>query len=78
MDAGLRHLVAALRDFAATGKGIVLRTNPGSQGWRPVCGLVMHGGLKEVGIPHRFVYGATDQARTIERIGGLLPRQRDG
>ena len=63
------HLVAALRDFAATGKGIVLWTNPGSQGWRPVGGLVMHGGLKEVGIPHRFVYGSYDDPRTIERIG---------
>ena len=62
------HLVAALRDFATTGKGIVLWTNPGSQGWRPVGGLVMHGGLKEVGIPHRFVYGGYDDPRAIERI----------
>ena len=30
------HLVAALRDFTGTGKGILLWTNPGSQGWRPV------------------------------------------
>ena len=32
------HMIAALRDFATTGKGIVLWTNPGSQGletgWR--------------------------------------------
>ena len=72
------HLVAALRDFAATGKGIVLWTNPGSQGWRPVGGLVMHGGLKEVGIPHRFVYGSYDDPRTIERIGAYCRAERDG
>ena len=62
------HLVPALRDFSGCGKGILLWTNPGSQGWRPVGGLVMHGGLKEVGIPHRFVYGGYDEPRTIERI----------
>ena len=62
------HLVPALRDFSCSGKGILLWTNPGSQGWRPVGGLVMHGGLKEVGVPHRFVYGGYDDSRTIERI----------
>ena len=62
------HLVPALRDFASSGKGIVLWTNPGSQGWRPVGGLVMHGGLKEAGIPHRFVYGGYDDPRTVEQI----------
>ena len=62
------HLVPALRDFSSSGKGILLWTNPGSQGWRPVGGLVMHGGLKEVGIPHRFVYGGYDDPQTLERI----------
>lgn len=62
------HLAGALRDFAATGKGIVLWTHPGSQGWRPVGGLVMHGGLKEIGVPHRFVYGSHDQAADVDRI----------
>jgi L-fucose isomerase len=62
------HLVPALRDFSFTGKGVLLWTNPGSQGWRPVGGLVMHGGLKEVGIQHRFVYGGYDDPGTIERI----------
>jgi L-arabinose isomerase len=62
------HLVAALRDFSFTGKGIVLWTNPGSQGWRPVGGLVMHGALKEVGIRHRFVYGWHDDPGTIGQI----------
>ncbi len=62
------HLVSALRDFALSGKGLVLWTNPGSQGWRPVGGLVMHGGLKEVGIPHRFVYGGYDDPHTLERV----------
>jgi L-fucose isomerase-like protein len=62
------HLIAAVRDFSFSGKGIVLWTNPGSQGWRPVGGLVMHGALKEIGIPHRFVYGAHDSAADIARI----------
>lgn len=62
------HMVAAIRDFAATGKGIVLWTHPGSQGWRPVGGLVMHGALKEIGLPHRFVYGSCDDAKDMERI----------
>ena len=50
------HLIAAIRDYSFSGKGIVLWTNPGSQGWRPVGGLVLQGALKEVGIKHRFVY----------------------
>lgn len=62
------HLVPALRDFAFSGKGILLWTHPGSQGWRPVGGLVMHGALKEVGIAHRFVYGAKDDPKTMARI----------
>lgn len=62
------HLIAAIRDYALTGKGIVLWTNPGSQGWRPVGGLVMHGALKEVGIPHRFVYGDCGDPDEIGRI----------
>jgi len=37
------HLIGAIRDFANSGKGIVVWTNPGSQGWRPVGGLVMLG-----------------------------------
>ncbi len=62
------HLIGALRDFSFTGKGILLWTNPGSQGWRPVGGLVMHGALKEVGIAHRFVYGCFDDSAEIDRI----------
>jgi len=62
------HLIAALRDFSFTGKGIVLWTNPGSQGWRPVGGLVMHAALKEVGIQHRHVYGGYDAPQIVRRI----------
>jgi L-arabinose isomerase len=62
------HLIPALRDFSGSGKGILLWTVPGSQGWRPVGGLVMHGALKEVGISHRFVYGDYDDPQTLERI----------
>jgi len=62
------HLIAAIRDFAFTGKGIVVWTHPGSQGWRPVGGLVLHGALKEIGLPHRFVYGDYDEPDTVARI----------
>lgn len=62
------HLVPAARDFALTGKGILLWTHPGSQGWRPVGGLVMHGGFLEIGIRHKFVYGAADDPAEIAQI----------
>jgi L-fucose isomerase-like protein len=62
------HMIAAVRDFAASGKGVLLWTHPGSQGWRPVGGFVLHGGLLEVGIPHRFVYGEASDDSTIAQI----------
>jgi L-fucose isomerase-like protein len=62
------HMVAAIRDYAMTGKGVLLWTHPGSQGWRPVGGLVMHGALLEVGIPHKFVYGAADDPKEVAKI----------
>ena len=67
------HLIPALRDFSGSGKGILLWTIPGSQGWRPVGGLVMHGGLKEVGIPHRFVYGGLRRSPDAGTNHFLLP-----
>ena len=62
------HLIGAIRDYALTEKGILIWTHPGSQGWRPVGGLVMHGALLEVGIPHRFIYGSADDPNEIDRI----------
>ncbi|MBN1266891.1 MAG: hypothetical protein JXA25_15455 [Anaerolineales bacterium] len=62
------HMVGAIRDFSFSGKGIVIWTHPGSQGWRPVGGLVLHGGIKEIGIQHRMVYGAYDNPAVIDRI----------
>jgi len=62
------HLIAPIRDFSFTGKGIVLWTNPGSQGWRPVGGLVLQGALKETGIKHRFVYGHYNDPKEIKKI----------
>jgi len=62
------HMIGALRDFATSGKGIVLWTNPGSQGWRPVGGLVMQGAMKEIGLKHRFVYGSYEDSEEIEKI----------
>ncbi len=66
------HLAAAVRDYAATGKRIILWTHPGSQGWRPVGGLVMHGGLKEIGVPHTWVYGQADDAADVGRIAAAV------
>jgi hypothetical protein len=62
------HLVAAIRDFAMSGKAVLLWTHPGSRGWRPVGGLVMHGALQEVGILHRFVYGSADDPAEVDRV----------
>lgn len=62
------HLVGAIRDFAATGKAVLLWAHPGSQGWRPVGGLVMHGGLLEIGVQHKFVYGEADDPDTLGKI----------
>jgi L-fucose isomerase-like protein len=62
------NLVGAIRDYALTGKGLIIWTHPGSQGWRPVGGLVMHGGLLEIGIPHRFVYGQFRDTESINEI----------
>ncbi len=62
------HLVGAIRDYAATGKGLLLWTHPGSQGWRPVGGLVLHGGLLEIGVAHKFVYGEASDLETVTAI----------
>ena len=62
------HLVGAIRDYANSGKGLLLWTHPGSQGWRPVGGLVLHGGLLETGVQHKFIYGDSADASTIESI----------
>ncbi len=62
------NLIAAIRDFGMSGKGICIWTHPGSQGWRPVGGLVLHGALMEVGITHKFVYGLTDEPHEIDKI----------
>jgi len=71
------HLVAAIRDFSFTGKGILLWTQPGSRGWRPVGGLVLHGGLKEIGIKHRFIYGSYDDPDEIDRIVSYCRASRE-
>lgn len=65
------HMIAAIRDFALTGKGVLIWTHPGSQGWRPVGGLVLHGALLEVGIPHKFVYGPADEPLEVGRVASF-------
>ena len=62
------HMLSALRDFAKTGKAIVIWTHPGSQGWRPVGGLVLSAALKEIGIKYKFVYGSTKTKEDVDKI----------
>jgi L-arabinose isomerase len=62
------HLVGAIRDYSGSDKGLLIWTHPGSQGWRPVGGLVLHGGLLEIGVAHKFVYGGLDEEGTVEKI----------
>ncbi len=62
------HMVGAIRDFALTGKQVLIWTHPGSQGWRPVGGLVLHAGLLEIGVHHKFVYGAAADPQEIAKI----------
>ncbi len=62
------HMVAAIRDLVMSGKPVLIWTHPGSQGWRPVGGLVLHGGLLEIGVDHKFVYGAADDPVEVDRI----------
>lgn len=62
------HMTAAVRDFAMTGKPLLIWTHPGSQGWRPVGGLVLHGALLEIGVAHRFVYGDTNDDAQMKKI----------
>ena len=66
------HMVYAVQEYAKTGKGLLIWTHPGSQGWRPVGGFVMHGGLLELGIPHGFVYGASDDKEEVDKILAYL------
>ena len=62
------NLIGAVREFAKTGKGIIIWTIPGSTGWRTVGGLVMHGALNEIGIKHKFVYGNYDDETQMQKI----------
>ena len=62
------NMIAAIRAFARTGKGIVIWTHPGSQGWRPVGGLVLSAALNEIGISHRFVYGSADDISDVKKV----------
>ncbi|MGE5603825.1 MAG: hypothetical protein ACM30E_12300 [Nitrososphaerales archaeon] len=62
------HMTAAIRDFSMTGKGVLIWTHPGSQGWRPVGGLVLHGALMEAGVPHKFVYGPADDPTEVAKV----------
>ncbi len=65
------HMIGAVREFAKTGKGIVIWTHDGSQGWRPVGGLVLSAALNEVGIKHKFVYGGVSDINNVKRVANF-------
>jgi hypothetical protein len=51
-----------------SGKGVLIWTHPGSQGWRPVGGFVLHGALMEIGVQHKFIYGSASDLSVINKI----------
>lgn len=65
------HMIGAIREFAKTGKGIVIWTHDGSQGWRPVGGLVLSAALSEVGIAHKFVYGGISDPKNVKKVANF-------
>jgi L-fucose isomerase-like protein len=62
------NLIGAVRDYANSDKAVIIWTHPGSQGWRPVGGLVLNGALKEVGIEHKFIYGSADSKKDVDAV----------
>lgn len=63
------ELVAAVRDFERTGKGVIIWTYPGSQGWRLVGTLALGASFKEIGMKYRSVYGNDDE--TVEKVANF-------
>lgn len=60
------EIVAAVRDFERCGKGVIIWTYPGSQGWRLVGTLALGASFKEIGMKYRSVYGCDDE--TVEKV----------
>jgi L-fucose isomerase-like protein len=65
------HMIGAIREFSKTGKGIVIWTHEGSQGWRSVGGLVLSAALNEVGIDHKFVYGSAKDMDVVKKVANF-------
>ena len=62
------HLVGAIRDYCASGKGLLLWTHPGSQGWRPVGGF---------GAARRVARNRCRAQICIRKSGGTRHRKQD-
>ena len=58
--------MAAVRDFERAGKGVIIWTVPGSQGWRLVGTLALGASFKEIGMKYRSVYGSDND--TVEKV----------
>ena len=67
------HMVPAIREFAKTGKGIVIWTYPLAGVGAALAGLVLKAGLRELGIKHRFVYGKAEDEKGFGK-GSQLPQ----
>lgn len=63
------ELIAAVRDFERCGKGVIIWTYPGSQGWRLVGTLALGAAFKEIGMKYRSVYGNDNQ--TVEKVASF-------
>lgn len=61
------EIVAAVRDFERCGKGVIIWTVPGSQGWRLVGTLALGASFKEIGMKYRSIYG-----NDLESIGKVV------
>ncbi len=62
------NIIASIREYAMTNKGIVLWTLDDAPGWRTVGGLVVHGAMNEIGIEHRFVYCDYRDSEQMQKI----------
>lgn len=63
------EILAAVRDFEKTGKGVIIWTYAGSQGWRLVGTLAVGASFKEIGMKYRSVYG--DDDATVDKVAAF-------
>lgn len=60
------EILAYVRDFERCGKGVIIWTYAGSQGWRLVGTLAVGASFKEIGMKYKSVYG--DDEETVDKV----------